>query len=263
MPAPPLTPGAPSGHPGTSAVPDVGATADVNEHRVRALVEIRALLKQFVEGDVPITLNTPDGLHYATSLWAEDPQRGVLVFAADPREPVVQRMAESHEVMVTGFLDSVKVQFDLHDLVLVHGRSASAFNAEYPREVYRFQRRNAFRVRPVGRAQPHAVLHHPDLERRQIDLRVVDISNTGVALMLNEELDLFRAGQMLPEVTIHLDASTRLQVTLRVMHVSDASLSPTQFRRIGCALLDLGYGAQRDLQRYLDHTQKRHRLLTL
>ena len=237
--------------------------SDLNEHRVRTLVEIRALLRQFVEGDVPLSLTTPDGLHYATSLWAEDPQRGMLVFAADPRDETVQRLAESHEVMATGFLDSVKVQFDLHDLVLVHGRSASAFNAQYPRELYRFQRRHAFRVRPTGRSQPHAVLHHPDLPRRQIDLRVIDISHTGVALMLNEALDLFRGGQLLPDVVIELDASTWLHVTLRVMHVSEVGQSPTQYRRIGCELVRLGNGAQRDLQRYLDQTQKRHRLLTL
>lgn len=255
---PPIFP--PTTSPDASAVE---AVADASEHRVRALVEIRALLKQFVEGDVPLALTTPDGLNYATSLWAEDPQRGVLVFAADPRDEVVQRLTESHEVMAMGYLDSVKVQFDLHDLVLVHGRSASAFNAQYPREVFRFQRRHAFRVRPVGRTQPHALLSHPDLARRQIDLRIVDISHTGVALMLNEELDLFRCGQMLPDAVIELDAATRLHVTLRVMHVSNVGLEPSQYRRIGCELVDLSAGAHKDLQRYLDHTQKRHRLLTL
>ena len=152
---------------------------------------------------------------------------------------------------------------NLHDLLLVHGRIASAFNAQYPREVYRFQRRSTFRVRPAGRAQPHASLIHPDLPRRQIDLRVLDISHTGVALMLNESLDLFRSGQYLPEVTLKLDTSTWLQVTLHVMHVSEVGLSPFQYRRIGCELTDMSAGALRDLQRYLDLTQKRHRLLTL
>lgn len=236
---------------------------DLNEHRVRAHVEIRDLLRQFVDGDVPLTLTTPEGISYATSLWAEDPQRGVLVFAADVRDEGVARLAESHEVMATGYLDSVKVQFDVHDLVLVHGRSASAFNAQYPREVFRFQRRNAFRVRPSGRAQPHALLSHPDLPRRQIDLRIVDISQTGVALMLHEDLDLFRGGQVLAEATLVLDAATRLRVALRVMHVSPLGASPAGHRRIGCELLELGPGVQRDLQRYLDQTQKRHRLLTL
>lgn len=237
--------------------------ADVNEHRVRALVEIRELLRQFVDGDVPLSLTTPDGANYATSLWAEDPQRGMLVFAADAREEAVQRLAESQEVMATGYLDSVKVQFDVHHLVLVHGRSASAFNARYPREVYRFQRRNAFRVRPSGRAQPHAVLSHPDLPRRQIDLRIVDISSTGVALMLNENLDLFRCGQTLPDALLVLDTTTRLRVVLRVMHVSEVNVSLARHRRIGCELLDLGLAGRRDLQHYLDHIQKRHRLLAL
>jgi c-di-GMP-binding flagellar brake protein YcgR len=249
-----------------NALPTAAAansTPEVNEHCVRSLTDIRALLKQFVEGDVPLSLSTPDGVNYPTSLWAEDPHRGVLVFAADPREAGVQRLTESHEVMATGYLDSVKVQFDLHDLLLVHGRIASAFNAQYPREVYRFQRRSTFRVRPVGRTQPHARLIHPDLPRRQIDLRVLDISHTGVALMLNESLDLFRCGQYLPEVTIELDTSTWLQVTLRVMHVSAVGLSPLPCCRIGCELIDMSAGAQRDLQHYLDLTQKRHRLLTL
>jgi c-di-GMP-binding flagellar brake protein YcgR len=254
----------PTSPPNTGAdAPASESVPDASEHRVRAQVEIRALLKQFVEGDVPLVLTTPDGLHCTTSLWAEDPQRGVLVFSADPRDEAVQRLAESHEVVATGYLDSVKVQFDVHDLVLVHGRSASAFNAQYPREVFRFQRRHAFRVRPVGRIQPHALLRHPELERPQIDLRIVDISHTGVALMLNEELDLFRSGQALPEAILELDASTRLSVTLRVMHVSMAGLDASPYRRIGCELVDLSASAHKDLQRYLDHTQKRHRLLTL
>jgi len=255
---------APTSPPNTGTEAPVSESApDASEHRVRAQVEIRALLQQFVEGDVPLVLTTPDGLHCTTSLWAEDPQRGVLVFAADPRDEAAQRIAESHEVVATGYLDSVKVQFDVHDLVLVHGQRASAFNAQYPREVFRFQRRHAFRVRPVGRIHPHALLQHPDLERRQIDLRIVDISHTGVALRLDEELDLFRGGQELPAVVLELDTSTRLHVTLRVMHVSMAGLDVSPYRRIGCELVDLGASAHKDLQRFLDHTQKRHRLLTL
>ena len=56
---PPISP--PTTSPDASAVE---AVADASEHRVRALVEIRALLKQFVEGDVPLALTTPDGLNY-------------------------------------------------------------------------------------------------------------------------------------------------------------------------------------------------------
>lgn len=243
--------------------PAEGATQGTNENRVRALHEIRALLRQFVDGDVPLTLTAPDGTAYTTSLWAEDPQRGVVVFAADPREPRVQRIAEADEVLAVGYLDSVKVQFDVQDLMLVHGRAASALNAPYPREVYRFQRRHDMRVRPVGRSQPHARLVHPELPRRQIDLRVVDISGGGIALLLNEDLDLFRRDQVLSGVMVELDPGMRFVVSLRVAHVSVTGSPAARSRRIGCEMLDVSGAVLQDLQRYLDLNHKRRRLLTL
>lgn len=233
------------------------------EHCVRSALEIRALLRQFVEGDVPLSLLMPDGTCYTTSLWAEDAQRGVLVFAADPGEAKVQRLSEAHEVIAVGYLDSVKVQFDVQDLVLVHGRTASAFNAEYPREIFRFQRRGSYRVRPVGSTLPHVTLTHPGLPRRQIDLRVIDISHGGLALMLGEDLDLFKSGEVLPNVNVVLDAATQLRASLRVAHVSVVGGVPMRGRRIGCELFRLSTHDQRELQRYIDLTQKRRRLLAL
>ena len=57
------------------------------------------------------------------------------------------------EVTVVGYLDSVKVQFDVQNLVLVHGNKASVLSCPFPREMFRFQRRNAFRVRPLMRSR--------------------------------------------------------------------------------------------------------------
>ena len=39
-------------------------------------------------------------------------------------------------------------------LVLVHGDRVNIINARYPRELYRFQRRTSFRVRPAVSAMP-------------------------------------------------------------------------------------------------------------
>ncbi len=64
---------------------------------------------------------------------------------------------------MVGYLDNVKLQFDVHDLVLVRGARASALSARCPRELFRFQRRNAFRVRPLLRSAPMARLRHPTM----------------------------------------------------------------------------------------------------
>mgnify|MGYP006915294218 CR=1 FL=1 len=45
-----------------------------------------------------------------------------------------------------------KGQFDMNDLVLVRGPQASVLSGALPRQMYRFQRRAAYRVRPPGRS---------------------------------------------------------------------------------------------------------------
>lgn len=234
-----------------------------SELRVRSQIEIRSLLRQLVEGDIPVALSGAGGLSYATSLWAEDASRQMLVFAADPKAEMVERLIGSGEATATAYLDNIKLQFEVPDLVLVHGRTGSVLNAPYPRELYRFQRRSSYRVRPIGRGQAHASLRHDDLPGRQLDLRIIDLSYTGVALMLAEPLELFQRGLVLSNVMLELDAGTQINVGLRVSHVSRTEAIGSCYLRVGCELVGLDLAAQRDLQRYIDQTQRRSRLLTL
>ena len=60
---------------------------------------------------------------------------------------------EADECVAVAWIDSVKVQFDVSDLMLVQGSKASVLQARLPRELFRFQRRNLFRV-------PHAPKAH-------------------------------------------------------------------------------------------------------
>jgi c-di-GMP-binding flagellar brake protein YcgR len=223
---------------------------------------VHALLRQFVEGDVPLALTAPDGTYYSTTLWADDQARGVLVFSADPGDLRVHRLIEAEEVVAVGYLDAVKVQFDVHGLVLVHGRDASALNAEYPGELFRFQRRGNFRVRPLTHAQPTARLAHPGVPGMLLTLRVMDVSQGGAAVFLPDDVPTLACGSILPNVRLDLDPQTRLQVGLRVIHVATVS-THSRGIRLGCELIGLGSEGVRALQRYIDQTQKRRRLFTL
>ncbi len=231
--------------------------------RVRSAVEIRALLRRMVEGDIPVVLSGETLPAYSTSLWAEDGDRQVLAFAVDPKADALPRLMDASDLTATAYLDSVKIQFDVDELVLVHGRNGSVLNAAYPRELFRFQRRSSFRVQPLGRGRARASVAHPDLAGGSIDLRILDLSYTGVALMMPEPTAFMRRGLQLPNVMLELDAGTRLNVGLRVSHVSQIETSGALCLRIGCELVDLDLATQRDLQRYIDQTQRRARLLTL
>lgn len=243
------------------AVPD-GASPASEDFRVRTSSDVHALLKQFVEGDVPLALTAPDGTYYSTTLWADDPDRGMLVFSADPADVRVHRLTESDEVVAVGYLEAVKVQFDVQGLVLVHGRDASALNAEYPLELFRFQRRGDFRVRPLTHAQPVARLAHPALPGVLLTLRVLDVSQGGVAVFLPDDVPALRKGEVLGGVLLELDAGTRLKVALHVVHVGPAG-DAGRGLRLGCEMAGLKAESARALQRYIDHTQRRRRLLTL
>jgi c-di-GMP-binding flagellar brake protein YcgR len=247
----------------TKPMPMGGLRDDsMDEFRVSTPGEVYGLLKQLCDGAVMLHLSSPDGLNYTTTVWALDPARGVLCLSADANDIKLQGLLEADEVVGVAYLDSIKLQFDLHDLVLVHGGTGSAMNARFPRELYRFQRRSSFRVRPLLNTSPTLTLRHPALPDMRLSLRVLDVSIGGAALFLPEDVPAIEPGIELRQVQLELDADTRMQVTLRVQHVTLLH-AESKGVRLGCEFHALGGDATRALQRYIDQTQKRRRMLTL
>ncbi|MEO8299150.1 MAG: flagellar regulator YcgR PilZN domain-containing protein [Burkholderiales bacterium] len=222
--------------------------------------EIALILRQFVEGDVPMSLITAEGASYTTALWAEDRIGQLLVFSVDPTNPVVQQLLDAKEVTAVGYLDSIKVQFDLRGLVLVHGRQTTAINATYPSELFRFQRRDSYRVRPLEFSQPVVHLRHPDHAELDLSLRVLDLSHGGLALRLPDDMPAIVGASLIGGAVLELDHTTRVHLSLRVTHASSAT---EQGRRLGCEIVDVAPEDARALQRYIDHTQRRQRMLVL
>jgi c-di-GMP-binding flagellar brake protein YcgR len=186
----------------------------------------------------------------------------MLSFSMLPDEPQLAAIVESDEATVVGYLDSVKLQFDVHDLVLVHRGREQALNGALPRELFRFQRRSAFRVQPLLRTAPVARLHHPMIPDMQLALRVLDVSIGGCALFLPNDVPPVDPGVLLNGVVIDLDAHTRVHTGLQLQHVT--SINPESGGvRLGCEMVAPGHDGLRALQRYIDQTQKRRRMLAL
>lgn len=232
------------------------------EFRVESTRDIAALMRELSDGATPIRLSGPSGAGLTTVIWSVDASAGRLSLRADGDDPQLQALIGDDEVTAVTYLEAVKLQFDLHGLVLVRGAQSSALKARMPQHVYRFQRRQAYRVRTLERTSPVALLRHPALPDKPIRLRVIDVSIGGCALMLDDGAPPLKAGSIVPGVRIELDADTRFEATLSLQHVT--SIQPTgQGARLGCAFRELDGQAQRALQRYIDQTQKRRRLLSL
>ena len=234
----------------------------LDEFRVTSPREIQTMLKQLLNGSVLLNLNASDGSVFTSALWTIDSARGTIGFNADPSDPALQALLECEEVVAVGYLDSVKLQFDLHDLVLVHGNKASVLSCPAPREMFRFQRRNAFRVRPLMRAAPMARLRHPDMPEMEFSLRVIDISIGGCGLFLPEDVPTMSAGVLLQDVRVELDTDTKLEVSMRLQHVT-AINAEARGVRLGFEFKRVGGDSLRALQRFIDLTQKRGKLMAL
>jgi flagellar brake protein len=239
-----------------------GQLDTLSDFRIDHPREIAAVMRQLMDAAAPVHLSTPDGTALTTVLWTVDTAQRRIVFAADTMHPQLQPLAEASEVTAVSYMDAVKLQFDLLDTMLVRGAQQCTLAAAMPRELYRFQRRNTFRVRTLERSAPTARFRHPALPDMALALRVLDVSIGGCALFLPEDVPPLPPGVDIQGAVLELDPDTRFAATLRLHHVTVIQPS-SRGSRLGCELLHMDGLAQRGLQRYIDQTQKRRRLMSL
>lgn len=239
-----------------------GAYVQLDDYRITSQVEIQALLKKLLDSNTLVTLSGPQGATHTTMLWAVDTSRGIVCFSAEADDPNLESLLESDEVVAVAYLDSIKVQFDVEGLVHVHGGHHSALNAQYPTEMFRFQRRDAFRVKPFSSHSPQAQMRHPGMPDMVLNLRILDVSLGGMALFLPDTIPMLDAGSKIGRCIIDLDGDTRIEAGVKIHHVT--VLHP-EFHgaRLGCEFFGLDGGTMRTLQHYINQTQKRRSALSV
>jgi flagellar brake protein len=230
--------------------------------RVDSPAEVLTLLRQMRDTGIALVLSAPSGSVLVTTLWSIDVDQRRVNFSADDNSPALLDLVDANEAVAVGYLDNVKLQFDLGDLLVVRGAKSCTLQAESPTTLYRFQRRNAFRVRTLERHAPTARLRHPAIPDMRLELRVLDVSIGGCALFLPADMPGLEPGVVLHGVQVELDADTRFGATVQVHHIS-AINTQALGQRAGCEWCGLSPDSERSLQRYIDQTQKRRRLLSL
>jgi c-di-GMP-binding flagellar brake protein YcgR len=218
------------------------------------------LLRQLRDSAAPIILSAPGGANVATTLWSLDAAADRLHLATEPQHPHLERLLDAGEATAVSYLDSVKLQFEVHSPVLVRARGSASLQCPFPRELYRFQRRNAFRVRASERHAPMAYFRHPSWPEMQLSLRLIDLSAGGCALWLPQDVPPLQAGTQLAEVGVALDPQTRFAAALTLQQVGDY-YPGDEGVRLHCAWQPLSAEAARALQRWIDQSQKRHRMV--
>jgi flagellar brake protein len=240
---------------------DDGSSTAFADFRITHSAELLRWVQQLRDANVPVILNGPDGQSYCSTVWTVDSANGRLSFSADEAHVQLQHLIDSDEVVAVAYLDSIKLQFEVDQPVLVRSAQGSALQARMPREMFRFQRRSSFRVRTAGQGGPLAHLRHPSIPEMQLNLRIMDVSIGGCALHLPESTPPIQPGTRFQRVRVELDADTRFHSGLMLHHVGNTHAGGGQ--RLGCEWQEMDGAAQRLLQRFIDGAQKRRRFLTL
>lgn len=233
--------------------------ASLDDFRLSATLEVESMLQRMEAERCLITLGNPEGVTFTTMLWGIDAPRGMISFSGDSADTALRSILESTEIVAVVYLDRIKVQFDVEDLVQVKGQQHDVLNARMPRELFRFQRRSAFRVEPFAQHGPTATFRHPAMPDMKVSLRVLDISLSGVALFLPENIPAIEAGVQINDCLLHLDADTELEASL-LIHYRTALHPDSRGARLGCEFVRMN-GQDRDLQNYINQTQKRRIVL--
>ena len=116
----------------------------------------------------------------------------------------------------------------------------------------------------LARAVPVDVTPVADngMPETEFSLRVIDISIGGCALFLPDDVPMMNAGVVIGGVRMDLDDDTKLDVNLRLQHVTSLN-SEARGLRLGFEYIRPGGDTLRTLQRFIDLTQKRGKLMAL
>ncbi len=241
------------------------------EHRVAATLAVRAHLVELIGHGVAATLVTPDGTTLSARLIHEDTTARELRFEPLGDAAALRRLADADEAVAVAYLASIKLQFDLIGLRVCDGELVAC----YPRELFRFQRRNAFRVRtelppqlaakfgqllPILIGGPELRLGDPADPASQRRLRVLDVSHGGLALLLPEPDETLTLGSRIPAASLELTPTLTIHIALRIVR-SEPLASPSGALRLGCEMEGLSGLAARTLQRYIDESQVKAKVL--
>ncbi len=236
-------------------VPAPPADAADADYRLDAPGEIMNWLRELLQSQARLQLSTPAGEAIHTVLRALDTPRGMLTMEAPQSGDTLAPVLASDELVATAYLDRIKLQFDVSALVAIRGDGAEVLRAPVPLRLYRFQRRQAYRVASAGQLYPALKLANADLPR----IRVVNVSAGGVALHWPANgVPVPRAGEEIAG-TLELEREVSFATLLRVQHLTQGEQGGPH--QAGCAFVSLAPTAARALQVFIDQAQKRERLM--
>lgn len=210
---------------------------------LQALVDARSLISAYL---------SPGGMSCPTAILELGADE--LLIDGLHQETINQRIASANHLVCTSQLEQVRIQFRLSGLVRVQQDGYTAFRAPFPDKVLELQRRSLYRIMvPAGEPLLCSVpLPQADGSRATTELRVLDISGGGLALMIPEpHADAFGVHAEFDDCQLNLPDAASVQVRLAVCHVHTRQIRNSSQRQAGCRFVGLPRKDEAQILQYI------------
>jgi c-di-GMP-binding flagellar brake protein YcgR len=249
--------------------PEVLDDDDRDNFRVAQPLEISSLLRRVAEKSELVLLAASNEASGLCTIVQVDREQGRIHLETDSSDQRMRAAVRHESITAVCFLEDVKLQFQASSLRWETGVPGSSLSCALPPELFRFQRRAFFRVRPFQSPAPTALmapyrLGSPrgapqfDWTSKPNTLGVLDVSMTGIGLFLPRGTTGYPEGTAVPHVLISLEPNLSIHASVHVMHVVESD-GAVHGQKLGCTLNDVSRNDLRTLQKFIDRTQMRRR----
>ena len=225
-----------------------------DEYLVESEVAIQRIFKEMVRDRDIVTGYFNNGTqHILTAILGVLPDHDRLVLDYSQDEKVNQQILKYGRLVCATRHDRIRIKFSCENVQLAKYQDQKALSCPIPRSLYRFQRREFFRVdMPV--AQP--IICRVPQAGDPLELPILDMSVGGLRLQtenLGFEPEL---KTLLTGCGIELPEFGFIAMDLEVRNTINSTLvDGRQVRRIGCAFAGLSMEKNVTIQRFLHKIQ--------
>ncbi|MBU0752777.1 MAG: flagellar brake protein [Gammaproteobacteria bacterium] len=235
------------------SAPELLEPGDYSQYLLSTRNEILFVLRALLPDAARITVYFNEGRDFLlTTLVAIEEDTIILDYGSDAA--MNRKALEADKLFCATQLENVKIQFILRGLAEVDYEGRPAFRAAFPDTVLRLQRREFFRLTvPIARPLRCIVPYEKDDgSRGQLEVKVMDISGGGLAIMSPPDDIGFQAGTEFPNCRLELPEVGIIVATLRVCNLFELTLrNGSNVKRAGCQFKTMPGPMLTLVQRYI------------
>lgn len=188
---------------------------------------------------------------FPSSVLELEPDSDWLLLDGSPQAAINRAVEQASHVLCLAQLERVQVRFRLENLEPVGSGNRTAFRTAFPEELCHLQRRELYRLETPINGSPTCRLT-PREGGEAIELRVVDISGGGLALLLPAGMAPLTVQQRYSGCQLRFPDGPAISVDLIACNMRIQVMpNGVEMQRVGLRFESLPRGSDTAIQRYI------------